>query len=131
MHPSLPPGNIRKSSDVFRWYRKGALGTNELSTIIFQCTSEMHLCPLKPNSNKMSIGLHLHPCHSTGLLLYPLKTSENQRFSVFRGHRQRPMAWNRLRKTSMKILANLQPNEFTFNNKPKSWQLTQLWHLCC
>ena len=34
------------------------------------------------------------PFHTTGLFLYPLKTSENQRFSVFRGYRKRPVAWN-------------------------------------
>ena len=36
--------------------------------------------------------------HATGLFLYPLKTSENQRFSdVFRGYRKRPMALNELK----------------------------------
>ena len=31
--------------------------------------------------------------------LYPLKTSENQRFSdVFRGYRKKPVAWNGLKK---------------------------------
>ena len=36
--------------------------------------------------------------HATGLLLYPLKTSENHKFSyVFRGYRQRPMAWTGLK----------------------------------
>ena len=35
--------------------------------------------------------------HVTGLILYPLKTSENQRFSdVIRGYRRRPVTWNRL-----------------------------------
>ena len=35
--------------------------------------------------------------HATGLFLYPLKTSENQRFSdVFRCYRKRPVAWNGL-----------------------------------
>ena len=36
-------------------------------------------------------------CHATGLFLYSLKTSENQRCpDVFRGFRKRLMAWNRL-----------------------------------
>ena len=35
--------------------------------------------------------------HATIFSLYPLKTSENQRFSdVFRRYRKRPVAWNRL-----------------------------------
>ena len=34
----------------------------------------------------------VNPFHATGLFLYPLKTSENQRFSdVFRGYRTRPV----------------------------------------
>ena len=42
-----------------------------------------------------------NPCHVTGLFLYTLKTSENQRFSdVFRGYRKRPVAWNRLMRRS-------------------------------
>ena len=37
--------------------------------------------------------------HGTGLFLYPLKISENQRFSdVFKGYRKRPVVWNRLKK---------------------------------
>ena len=35
----------------------------------------------------------INPFHATGLFLYPLKKSENQRFSVvFRGYRKRPAA---------------------------------------
>ena len=38
-----------------------------------------------------------NPSHANGLFLYPLKTSEYQRFSdVFRRYRKRPVAWNRL-----------------------------------
>ena len=41
--------------------------------------------------------LLLNPFHANGLILYLLKTSENQRFSdVFRGYRKRPVAWNGL-----------------------------------
>ena len=37
----------------------------------------------------------VNPCHVTALFIYPLKTSENQKFSdVFRGYRKRSMAWN-------------------------------------
>ena len=36
--------------------------------------------------------------HATGLFLYPLKTSENQRFlDIFRGYRKRPVTWNGLK----------------------------------
>ena len=39
----------------------------------------------------------VNPFHTTGLFLYPLKTSENQRFfDVFRGCREKPMVLNRL-----------------------------------
>ena len=35
----------------------------------------------------------VNPFHATGLFLYPLKISENQRFSdAFRGYRKSPMA---------------------------------------
>ena len=38
------------------------------------------------------IGGH-HRFHATGLFWYPMKTSENQRFSdVFMGYRKRPVA---------------------------------------
>ena len=33
---------------------------------------------------------------ATGLFLYPLKTSENLRLSVFRRYINRPVPWNRL-----------------------------------
>ena len=37
------------------------------------------------------------PFHATSLFLYPLKTSENERFSdVFREYRKRPVAWKGL-----------------------------------
>ena len=39
-----------------------------------------------------------NPFHATGLFLYPLKKSENLRVSgVFRGYRERPVAWNRFK----------------------------------
>ena len=39
----------------------------------------------------------INPFHTICLFLYPLKTSENQRFfDVFRGYRKRPVAWNGL-----------------------------------
>ena len=51
--------------------------------------------------------------HVTDLFLYPLKTSENFWFSVFRGYRKRPVAWNGL---------SLNPIESRMITKP-SWQL--------
>ena len=39
----------------------------------------------------------INPFHATDLLLYPLKTSENQRFSdVFRGYQKRSVVRNGL-----------------------------------
>ena len=39
----------------------------------------------------------INPFHAAGLFLHPSKTSESQRFSdVFRGYRNRPLAWNEL-----------------------------------
>ena len=39
----------------------------------------------------------LIPFHATFLFLYPLKTSENQRFSgIFREYSNGPVAWNGL-----------------------------------
>ena len=46
----------------------------------------------------VNLYIVINPFYATGLFLYPLKTSENQRFSdVFRGYRKRPVAWNGLR----------------------------------
>ena len=39
----------------------------------------------------------ISPCPAIGLFLYPLKTSENQNFSVFRGYRKRTGTWNELK----------------------------------
>ena len=45
------------------------------------------------------------PLYATGLFLYLLKTSDNQRFSnVFRGYRKRPMVKNRLTKVPFVLL---------------------------
>lgn len=39
----------------------------------------------------------INTCHITGLFLYPLKSSENRRFSdVLSGYTERSMAWSRL-----------------------------------
>ena len=44
------------------------------------------------------IFMLINPFHATGLFLFPLKTSENQRFSnILRGYRKRPVSWNGLR----------------------------------
>ena len=38
-------------------------------------------------------SVHIDPFHATGYFQYPLKTSENQKFSaVFRGYKQKPVA---------------------------------------
>ena len=45
-------------------------------------------------------ALLINQFHVAGLFFYPLKTSENQRFSdVFKGYRKKLMAWNGLRTT--------------------------------
>ena len=45
----------------------------------------------------ITIGHVVNPFHATVLFWYPLKTSENQRFSdAFRGYQKRPLAWNGL-----------------------------------
>ena len=46
----------------------------------------------------------INPFIATMIFLYPLKTSENQRFSdVFRGYRKRQVAWNELISSSVNI----------------------------
>ena len=50
-------------------------------------------------------GLGSQSIHVTGLFLYPLKVSENCRFSdVFRGHRNRPVARNGLKNVVWKTV---------------------------
>ena len=51
-----------------------------------------------PDCSVHLLHFGFNPFHVTGLLRYPLKTSENQRFSdVFMGYWKRPVAWNGLR----------------------------------
>ena len=46
--------------------------------------------------------------HATGLVLYPRKTSENQRFSdILRKYRKRPVAWYGLRKINAGIVKKI------------------------
>ena len=46
------------------------------------------------------------PFHATGLLLYPPKTPENQKFSdIFKGYRKRPVAGNKLRSNVVYVLS--------------------------
>ena len=48
-------------------------------------------------SLSMIMVIYINPFHATKLFWYPLKTSENQRFSdVFRGYQKRSVAWNGL-----------------------------------
>ena len=66
--------------------------------------------------NQASVGkssISITSFHATGLLLYPMKTSETYRLwfrDVFRGFRRQPVAWNRLKmvsELSCKLLAKL------------------------
>ena len=51
---------------------------------------------------------NIKPLHVTDVFLYPLKTSENQRFSgIFRGYRKTPVAWDEL------TLVQVMQKEFT------------------
>ena len=79
----------------FFWFRK-YLVINEymaLGNYAFNC--------LKPTKEAM---LSLKQFHATALFLYPLKRSENQRFSdVFMGCRNKPVAWNGFNKHKFPI----------------------------
>ena len=45
------------------------------------------------DSVKSILHYQINPFYATGFFRYPLKTTENQRFSdVFRGYRKRPVA---------------------------------------
>ena len=53
--------------------------------------------------------LFVNPFHVTGVILYPLKTSENLWFSdIFRGYRKRPVAWNGLTQIRLLPFVNLE-----------------------
>ena len=53
--------------------------------------------------------LFVNPFHATGVILYPLKTSENLWFSdIFRGYRERPVTWNGLTQTRLLPFVNLE-----------------------
>ena len=46
----------------------------------------------------MTVKMVFSSFHATGFFLYPLKISENQRFSdVFRGYRKRSVPWDELK----------------------------------
>ena len=48
--------------------------------------------------NSQNTNHNLNTFHASGLFLYSMKTSENQRFSnIFRGHRNRRVRWNELK----------------------------------
>ena len=63
-----------------------------------------------------------NPYHATGLLLYLLKTSGNQRFfDVFRLYKKRPVAWNGLMITRRSCI--------TSNNASILWIfMVDIWH---
>ena len=49
------------------------------------------------NGSEQFPWVSFDPFHATCLFIYPLKTSESQRFpDVFRGSRKRPVVWNGL-----------------------------------
>ena len=59
--------------------------------------SKFKCCHSKRNAEYLMnidiVTLKINPFHATGLFLYPLKKSENQRFSdTFAGYRKRPVA---------------------------------------
>ena len=75
----------------FSCFRYHWLGRNwQWYTWCFSCN--------KTNTNQINLS------HATGLFRYPMKTSENQRFSVFKGCRKRPVEWNRLIRTAMTLI---------------------------
>ena len=64
-----------------------------------KCLSMMMLIRIKQHLGDIWSWIHekVNPFHATDLFSYPLKTSENQRFSdVFRGYQKRSVAWNGL-----------------------------------
>ena len=66
-----------------------------------------HTTPCCSSSLKEILFLLINPFHATDLFWYPLKTSENQRFSdVFRGYQKRSVAWNGLKMVSTKSALN-------------------------
>ena len=87
-------------SDVSRGYRKGALGTNGLKKTILCQGSHLlqcfllfciNCCRIRENGNRVNLFL------TNGLILYPLKTPENQRFyGVFRGYKMKTLVRHKL-----------------------------------
>ena len=58
----------------------------------------LNIAILEGKKWKKIVSNLFNPFQATGLFLYPLKTSGNQRFSdVFRGYKKRPVAWNELK----------------------------------
>ena len=52
--------------------------------------------------------LNIKSNHAVSLILHPLKTSENQRFTdVFRGYKKKPVSWNEWRKWLWFNLTNI------------------------
>ena len=70
----------------------------------------------KPTHNHILLACYLFNLfHATGLFRYPLKTSKNQRFSVFRGYRMRSVAWNGLTDLTKCV-------ELTADTKQTMWE---------
>ena len=89
------------------------------------------ICLQRPSLNFCHNILRMNPFNVTVLFLYPLKTSENQRFSyAFRGYRKRPVLWNGL-------MTLWEEDQVTFRNvqqkfwwriiqKPAEWKFNYL-----
>ena len=72
--------------------------------------------------------LDINPFHATDLFWYPLKTSENQRFSdIFRGYQKRSVVLNRLRSCNISLEITVTwyligwPNVCTQSDLGKLW----------
>ena len=89
------------------------------------------ICLQRSSLNVCHNILRINPFSVSVLFLYPLKTSENQRFSyAFRGYRKRPVSWNGL-------MTLWEEDQVTFTNvqqkfwwriiqKPAEWKFNYL-----
>ena len=70
------------------------------------CSGQSLWMAVTDSPNETLVICYINPFHATGLFLYLLETSENQRFSdSFRGCRKRPATWNWLNKTHFSMHA--------------------------
>ena len=101
MFPFDPPENIRKPK-VFMMFSGGSkrnIGKKRVKGTL--------------ENMFLKIFFIFNPFHATDFFLYPLKTSENLRFSdIFRGYRERPVTWNGL-KAFVELIFFLRESVFT------------------